>query len=469
MKLLGNPQEKLKVVHVAGTSGKGSTVYLMSNILQSQGFQVGLSVSPHMFDIRERMQVFRSPVLARSRTHTTNAGHPNTLPSKKLVLEYFNQILPAIQKMKKSKYGMPTFFEINVALAYYMFAKEKLDYAVMETGLGGRLDATNCVRRNDKISIITKIGHDHDELLGNTLAEICKEKCGIINNQNSTISIQQLAANTIKKKCEEKNSDLFLLDNKNCKIISATSRKTVFDFQFTPVIPSLFCLAEALAKCRTRNPEILKQVQHDNIPDSRFCGNDSEGINFKNVQLGLIGLHQAENCSLALACLCLLSKRDGFEIDEKKLRKSLENMDIPGRFNIIKYGNREVIVDGAHNPQKMEIFTRNLSKIYPGQKFDFVIAFKKSKDFKKMLEILIPLANKISLSSFSISGNKAHSDSTDNRIISEYLKNKGFNNFEIIKNNEAEILKTIKSSKKPVIITGSLYFIGSVYPCLIKK
>ncbi|KKQ14698.1 MAG: FolC bifunctional protein, partial [Candidatus Moranbacteria bacterium GW2011_GWE1_36_7] len=131
MKLLGNPQNKVRVIHIAGTSGKGSTAHIVSHILQSQGFKVGMSISPHVFDIRERMQVFRSA--KASRTRTTNAGHTNVLPSEKMVLQYFNQILPTILKMEKCKYGMPTFFEINVALAFHMFAKEKLDYAVIET------------------------------------------------------------------------------------------------------------------------------------------------------------------------------------------------------------------------------------------------------------------------------------------------------------------------------------------------
>ncbi len=133
MRLLGNPQNKLKVIHIAGTSGKGSTAYLTSQLLQSQGFRVGLSISPHIFDIRERIQI------------------NNQLPTEKLILGYFNQILPTIEKMEKCRYGTPTYFEILVGLAYYIFAKEKLDYAVIETGLGGRLDGTNTVTNKNKI------------------------------------------------------------------------------------------------------------------------------------------------------------------------------------------------------------------------------------------------------------------------------------------------------------------------------
>ena len=187
------------------------------------------------------------------------------------------------------------------------------------------------------------------------------------------------------------------------------------------------------------------------------------------MNLGLIGKHQAENCSLALACLCLLSKRDRFKINEKNLRKSLENINIPGRFNILKYYGKKVIIDGAHNKQKMGIFTENLSKIYSGKQFDFIVAFKKGKDFRSMLEKIVPLAEKVFLSSLSIVNGKKSVDSVENDLVSKYLRMRKFENFKIIKNNRKEIISAIKSSKNPVVITGSLYFIGSIYPYLIKN
>jgi dihydrofolate synthase/folylpolyglutamate synthase len=386
------------------------------------------------------MQIFDLPRKSKPQARAKNTRCASNLPSKKLILKYFSEIQPTIKVMGKSKYGPPTFFEICIGLAYYIFAKEKLDYAVMETGLGGKIDATNCVSRRDKVAVITRIGHDHMSLLGNTISKIVNKKCGIIKNQNSVISIRQKAANIIKKKCEEKNSDLFLLDKKNYKIISANAQKTVFDFQFFP-----------FSKKGIREAE------------------KRENLKIKNLNLGLIGKHQAENCSLALACLCLLSKRDRFKINEKNLRKSLENINIPGRFNILKYYGKKVIIDGAHNKQKMGIFTENLSKIYSGKQFDFIVAFKKGKDFRSMLEKIVPLAEKVFLSSLSIVNGKKSVDSVENDLVSKYLRMRKFENFKIIKNNRKEIISAIKSSKNPVVITGSLYFIGSIYPYLIKN
>lgn len=447
MKLIGNPQNKIKVIHVAGTSGKGSTVHLVSQLLESQGFSVGLSVSPHVFDIRERMQI------------------NNQLPNEKLIIKYFNQILPMILKMEKSKFGMPTFFEINVGLAFFMFAKEKLDYAVIETGLGGTLDATNTVTSKNKICLITKIGLDHTEILGSTIAKIASEKAGIIQKQNTTVSIQQTtsAQKVINSRCKEKNAKLHVIKpKKNFTIFSTTPEKTIFNFNPNPQENNLFQNQTTASKWKE----------------------------LENIELGLIGKHQAENCSLALACLAILSERDKFEINEPLLRSMLRSIRIPGRMEIKKIGKpasnasparnashndadgrsdagrQSVIIDGAHNPQKMDSLTTNLSAMFPKQKFTFVVAFKKGKDFKKMLKKIIPIADKILLTQFSTSGMDNHWSSIDNDEISKFLKSQNFKKFKIISNKHSDILENVRMSKKPVVITGSLYLISSIYAYL---
>ncbi len=410
MKLLGNPQNQLKVIHLAGTSGKGSTAYLTSHLLQSQGFRIGLSISPHIFDIRERIQI------------------NNQLPSKKLLLKYFNQILPIVKKMETCRYGAPTYFEIIVGLAYHIFAQEKMDYVVIETGLGGRLDGTNTVANKKKICLLTKIGLDHTEILGNTISEITKEKVGIIHSQNTTINIQQSIGvqNIIQKRCKEKNASLYIIESKeNYKLISSTQAETFFDFNFAK-------------------------------------------DNFKNIKLGLLGQHQVENCSLALACLSVLASRDKFAIDESKMRSALQKISIPGRMEIRKIGKRYLIIDGAHNPQKMTDFITSLKIIFPQQKFDFILAFKKGKDFRKILTEILPVAEHIFLTDFSLSNQENSSSSTDSKEIASYFKKEKFSNFSIIENNQKEILAAIQKSKKSIVLTGSLYLIGSVYGYLKK-
>jgi len=419
MRLVGNPQNKLKVIHIAGTSGKGSTAYLTSRLLQSQGFRVGLSISPHIFDIRERIQI------------------DNQLPTEKMILRYFNQILPTIEKMEKCPYGAPTYFEILVGLAYYIFAKEKLDYAVIETGLGGRLDGTNTVTNKNKICLITKIGLDHTEILGNTVAKIASEKAGIIQNQNIVINIQQ-STNTqaiINKKCQDKKAILYSIKpQKNYKLISSTKTATIFDFNFA-------------------NSELNS--------DSELSSESP--LKLRNIQLNLIGAHQIENCSIALACLSILSKRDKFAINETSMRSSLKKISIPGRMEIRKIGKNPLIIDGAHSPQKMEALIGSLEKIFPDQKFNFILAFKKGKDFKKMLKKILPIANHIFLTGFSTTNQDDYWNSVDNAEISAYFKKEKFKNFSIIQNNRKEILSTVKESKKTTVLTGSLYLIGSIY------
>ena len=139
MKLLGDPQEKIKIIHIAGTSGKGSTAHYLSQLLGCHGFKVGLSLSPHLVDIRERAQV------------------GGKLLSEKKFVGYMNTLLTAFNKMKKYEYGTPTYFELVQALAFLAFYKERVDYAVIETGMGGTYDATNVVKNNSKMALITKL------------------------------------------------------------------------------------------------------------------------------------------------------------------------------------------------------------------------------------------------------------------------------------------------------------------------
>lgn len=168
MQLLGNPQEKLKIIHVAGTSGKGSTCYLISSLLASQGFKIGLHQSPHLTDVTERFQISGRNI------------------SQKEFVFYLNKIIAVVEKIKNI-----TYFEILVGMAFYIFAEKNVDYAVMETGLGGRYDGTNVVFRSDKLSVLTRIGLDHTNILGKTIEKIAFQKAMIINKNSQAISIDQ--------------------------------------------------------------------------------------------------------------------------------------------------------------------------------------------------------------------------------------------------------------------------------------
>jgi len=407
LKIIGNPQNKLKVIHIAGTSGKGSTAMLTSQLLISQGFKTGLHLSPHIVDIRERFQI------------------NNRLPDEKKVVKYFKQILPAIKRMKKSRFGAPTYFEIIVGLSFYMFFKEKVDYAIIETGLGGLYDATNCVSSKNKIVILTKIGIDHSRILGKKISDIAFQKASIIHPHNPVISIQQYpSAQKVIEKIAKKNSAsiFWVKPDKNFIFRRQSLSGIIFDVK-------------------------LRQ-------------------SFEEVKLSLVGIHKAEYCTLAIACLLLCLKLNGFTIEERKMREALSNTFFIGRMQIIKFDKKTIILDGAHNPQKIAALIKSLKKIYPKQKFSFLVTFKKHKRYGLMLKKIMPVAGNIVITTFS-SNQENFPRPADALKMADFLNVQKFTNYYIVNNSSRDILRAIHKSKNPVVVTGSLYLIASIYPYLL--
>ncbi len=406
---MGNPQNNLKVIHIAGTSGKGSTAYLISQLLTSLGFKTGLTISPHLVDVRERIQI------------------SNILIDKRKFAIYLNEIIPFIEKAKDLSFEAPSYFEILIALSFYTFLKEDVDYAVVETGLGGTFDATNTVKRADKIAVITKIGLDHTRTLGETIEKIATQKAGIIHQKNLTLSINQERSveKIIEKKAKKMGSDLILIEeNKNFKNVKVTQNGTYFDFEY-------------------------------------------DGLTLKNLKLNLLGIYQAENASLALATILSLAKRDGFEVEEEKIRDAFLKAHFIGRMDVIKIKDKTLIIDGAHNTQKMVGLTESLKQIFPNRKFNFLIAFKEEKDFAGMMEKIIPLAEKIFITSFAVF---AHQDMTHlskaPEEIARICEDFNFRNYQIVYDLKEAFKKAMGETKEKLVVTGSLYFIGEIYPLI---
>jgi dihydrofolate synthase / folylpolyglutamate synthase len=385
--LLDNPQEKLKIVHVAGTSGKGSTCYLVSSLLFAHGFKVGLHQSPHLTDVRERFQI------------------NGKIISEKEFIFYLNKTIPIIDIVKNSSYGPPTYFEILVGLAYYIFYEKKVDYVVMETGMGGWHDATNVVERPDKIAVLTKIGLDHTNILGKTIKEIAFQKAMIINENGQAISIDQ--EQPVKK--------------------------------------------------------VFKEVVKEKKAKLHFV----RPLSF-NFSLNLIGGYQRENAGLALKTINFLSKRDGFLINRKQIIKVFNKAHFPGRFDIKKINGKTIVFDGAHNPQKMLAFINALIKKYPDKKFNFLLAFKKGKDYQGILKTIIPWANSIVLTGFFTDNQDLINLSEKPTTIGKQLKELGFNNFMVISSNK-KAWEIILHKKGPIVVTGSLYLIGEVFKLIKEK
>ncbi len=397
--LLGNPQEKLKIIHVAGTSGKGSTCYLISSLLIDQGFKVGFHQSPHLTDMTERFQINGKRI------------------SQKKFVSYLNKIIPMVNMVGKTFHGSLTYFEILVGLAYFIFYDKKIDYVVMETGLGGWYDATNVVERSDKLAVLTKISLDHTNILGKTLAEIAFQKAMIINENSQAISIDQ----------------------------------------------------------DVKAEKVIKQVVKDKQARIMFVGeiyhlNNDRAKMVNNFRLNLIGEYQKENAGLALAVVNFLGKRDGFVISQEKIKKVFATAYFPGRFDVKKINGKTVIFDGAHNPQKMEAFIGSLIKKYPDKKFNFLLAFKKGKDYQDMLKIIIlkTAVHKIILTTFFTENQDMINLSEKPLIVGQQLKKIGFNNFEINLSLK-KAWEIILNKKEPIVVTGSLYLIGEVFRLIKTK
>jgi len=332
--LLGEPHKKLKIIHVAGTNGKGSTCSLISSILQSNGYKVGLYTSPHLVDFNERIKINHKPI------------------DRKKVSELLERIKPSIDKVANTpSHGHPTFFEVITSMAFLYFFEEQVDYLVLEVGLGGRLDATNVCY--PLISVITHIDYDHMDKLGKSLKEIAREKGGIIKPEGIVISSKQYeeAYNEIKKIADEKNSLIYSVGREiNYKIVKSDIKGVVFD---------------------------LKGIYHD----------------YNNLHTPLLGRHQAENAVTAITAIEALKIR-GANITEKAIRDGLEKVKWTGRLEIIQ-NNPTLVLDGAHNPSGIKVVRDTLKEIFSYHRLILVLAIFADKDYKKMIQIIASKADLI--------------------------------------------------------------------------
>jgi len=407
LSLCGNPQETTPTIHIAGTSGKGSVAYLTSTMLISQGLKTGLHVSPHLTDIRERLQI------------------NNQLISQELFSQYFTEFIEFIQKCSQSFFGAPSYTEVMSSFGYYVFDREKVNVSVVEVGVGGLLDGTNVIQNSNKISVLTRVGFDHQTIVGHTLVESVFQDVGIVNQNSQIIALDDEQTREVYQYFAQKTkSELNLLSPKNYQL-------NRFDYQTTEF-----------------------------------------GYTYKNLRLevffGIKGLFQVENCALALAAIYEMMKKLQLQINENSLLKSLEKASWRGRMDeYTSHAGGSVLFDGAHNPQKMEALVESLKLYFPGQKLNFLVAFKQGKDFVEMLQTIIPIANSIAITKFYIEPN-FYIDSVDVGQIEEVLKANDFGNYEILENFSGAInhIDSYPETDKLLIVTGSLYLLAKVYTIL---
>jgi len=406
LRRLDNPQDKIKTIHVAGTSGKGSTASYISSLLVGQGFNVGLTVSPHLLDVRERFQI------------------NNQLISPKEFVFYLNKIIPVIEEVKKTSFGKPTFFEILIALAFYIFYQKQVDYAVIETGLGGLMDGSNVINTPDKVVVLTKIGLDHTNILGSNLTAIANQKAGIIRPHNPCFSIDQRSSvkQVFDRVAVQNQTFINYISRQNISSIQPKNFNLIYDFSF-------------------------------------------QNLFLKSLTLNSIGLYQIDNSALALSVIKFLSDRDNFVLNIKNLHQSLFNCHFSGRADIQTINQKTLILDGAHNPQKMKSLIKSLQLFFPDQKFTFLLAFKQRKDFAKMVKMIIPLADQVVLTKFKVVSDYMIQLSQSQKSIDKIFSGLNFYNYKNI-SDQSKALNFVLKSNHPIVVTGSLYLLGEIYPLL---
>lgn len=334
---LGNPQEDYRSVHIAGTSGKGSVAHFLSELLIAHDHRVGTHVSPHMYDIRERFMIDQQ------------------LVAEAEFVEATRRLVPETQAMNRTEFGRPTYLETTNAMAFHTFARHQVDYAVIETGMGGLYDATNCIARPDKLALITKLGLDHVKRLGRTYREIAAQKAGILPNQGEGIYLVprlQTAHQAITETAAARGTELRAVTPAMFQHVDVSTGGTRFDYRGSrQALPGL--------------------------------------------HLAAIGRHQAENASLALEALGHLAARDGWEVSETACREALARAVIPGRFEARRHHDQLVIFDGAHNRQKMQALLKTLDELDPVEPPVFLIAFRRTKQYAETIKPLVERAGQV--------------------------------------------------------------------------
>jgi dihydrofolate synthase/folylpolyglutamate synthase len=335
MSLLGNPERSLRVIHVGGTNGKGSTALMVARVLEEAGYRVGFYSSPHINSYTERFQINHQPI-----------------PEERFA-ELMSRLKPLLERMVAEGHEHPTEFEVCTALAFLYFYEEQVDFLLLEVGLGGSIDSTNIVQ-SPLVSVITNVTYDHMDYLGKTIAEIAAVKAGIIKKGGHVITAAWYpeAIEVIEKRCQE--MDAFLLcvgmeKDISWRLRESTPEATVFDLK------SLWGVYHQLA-----------------VP--------------------LAGQYQAVNAATALGVIEILRHKHGVKITDADLRAGLARSSWPARLELL-HQNPQVLVDVSHNYDGSRTLSAALKEIYEYRKLILVMGMLGDKEREKVVAELAPLAS----------------------------------------------------------------------------
>jgi dihydrofolate synthase/folylpolyglutamate synthase len=390
LKGLGNPQDNFECVHVAGTNGKGSVASALASILQTAGYRVGLYTSPHLIRFNERIRINHRQISNRN-------------------------VVNAYQAVRRVHYGQrePTFFEFATAMALYEFGRQNVDWAVIETGMGGRLDATNMIKPS--VSIITNVSLEHRDYLGNTLAQIAYEKSGIIKRRTPVVTgVNQTSAIAVVEEVARKKSAPLYRRAKN----------------FT-----------------------VKRHPGDKFS---YYGIDHH---WKNLHTNLLGDHQIDNAALVLAAVEVLNRRKT-QVTEQNIKKGLTNIHWPGRLEIVST-QPFILMDGAHNLIAARRLARHLANNFSDRQIAMVIGILDDKPYGSILQSLLPLCRRVVLTRARI----------DRALDPEILYSEAQKmavDITLIPDVAAAVAHVVETArpKEVICIAGSLYVVGEAKEAL---
>lgn len=386
LEAVGNPHAGMRFLHIAGTRGKGSTAAVAASILTSAGYRTGLYTSPHLQCFRERIRV------------------DGEMISEAELASLVEEVEPIIEEMSKSEVGAPSFFDVYTLLGLMHFARRKVDFAILEPGLGGRLDATNVV--TPLACAITRIGMDHTEELGNTLAQIAGEKAGIIKPGVPVISSEQPdeAMEVLERVCRERG----------CKLLA--------------------------------------------VPSGRILEADEYGQRLRIERLDLhsplLGAHQAENIAVAIGLMGLL-RQQGFSVPKEAIIEGVRTVRWPGRFEIVRR-HPHVILDGAHDETGAKALIATMQSLFPGRRIIMVFGMMRGHDAEAVASQLSPLAYKIIVT--AADSPRAVDPSAIQQIAGGDIR------VPVSKAVEEAINQA--GEEDVVLITGSLYVVGEAMTAL---
>lgn len=384
---IGNPHQEIQAIHVGGTNGKGSTAAMMDSILRKEGYRVGLYTSPHLNRFTERIRV----------------------NGKEIEEEEVAALTEWMKKEIESAGIAPsfTFFDFTTAMALHYFNQKMVDLAIVEVGLGGRLDSTNVV--DPLISIITNVAKDHEEYLGKTLLKIAREKAGIIKKGKPliTAATQPQVLRLFSKTCREKRSPYF---------------------------------------------RVGKEFRYVRAGDDDF---DYEGPGRKlwNLHVNLRGFHQVVNATTALGAMEVLENQ-GYRVSTEAMVDGLREVEWPGRLEMVSFSPR-VILDGAHNPAGALALKESLENEFEYQHLILLVGIMKDKDSRSMLHLLAPLAEHIILT-------RPHTDRAASPLMLEKALGENGKRTEIEEDLKKAIDRglSLTHNEDLLCITGSLYTVG---------